>query len=489
MRGVVIQKIVKSLSASELHGLRNSLSFAGNKIRFTSLLEFLLNSTYSEEGAILRLGVSKRTKNFVIAEFGSLLIHFLGGNSPSFPVESSLEIAMRLANEMEIEAVQVLVKPILRTATQREEYAVAIRCLDILKMANVQPPKDAIRYEVATRQLMIFSILNNTLSNVWKARSIGAAKEKNERLTQLRNESLSVYSGNRLGHQSQIVFLRIQAIIDSVLRDTDTWISSQEALVAQLKASKEGLKNPEFEIAKESRILIQMYWQSGAIDKFKEFSVAFEREHLVGKASQFERIILQFPFLFGAAIDSGNRELGIQAYEKFCLYLNEGRFEGKDHFTTWNLYWCSYFLLTANRKGEALKVSLLMKKFPRKGTLKNVGIMSRFLEIVLAIEFEEFDDAMRLLKNIKRSAKSIDLGGLPEGISILKDMISAFELKESLLFLQKDEIWASIRDTEFSKYFELEVWFLAKIRGCSMLDEVKHRATDHSLASFTLNPV
>lgn len=477
MKGSEIKKVLMNFSPKERSDFRTHLQGNSNEKKFLAFTKFLVKDDYSEIGAIEVLGVSKRTKHKLLAEFGELIISFLVGRIESTGIGGKLELARRLASAM-IEGLAItLLYEAMAAAWQLENYQLVLDGWKIAGLLDSKVEFFHISMDEVNRRLIEYSKLELLYSEIWKARKIDSDSERTMKLLALREECLDTYSASRIGKRSELVFFRSLALIDNFLQDREGWILSQEALVAHLKESQWICIDPEYEIAKETRILLLMYLNLGYREKYLEVLNEFNNMTLISSLARFERFYLKFPFALIESMEAGDIVSGAKIANEFVELEKSGSFANKPKFASWNLYWCAYYYISVRKIKGASKVMVRLRKIGRTMFIPSILSMAVILEVVIAFENNELEDVERHLRNAKHALMANPVRGGIESLKTFRLFRKVLENPgQPKLMAQLQASIEIVRNKDVSKYFDIPIWVESFMEKCPMQEKFQHRA-------------
>jgi hypothetical protein len=202
---------------------------------------------------------------------------------------------------------------------------------------------------------------------------------------------------------------------------------------------------------------------------------------LKGIRAKQERDYFNFPASIAAAIQFGNSEDAAKAIESFLQLLEERGTSFAPTYVTENLYCCLCGAI-AIRSNEAWKrVLRQLSRFGKPDFRPKFYPMFRFLEVIHAIESRDWEDALRLIRNLRSSNGLEEVQGIREVLTFLATTISKWShaTGNDLFRLdnQSREQLLQITDgIDLVDYFELPIWLEAMQRDCPMMDIFHQRA-------------
>lgn len=485
MKGFVIHKIINTLSAKEFEEYLVWVQKESKNHKFASFCSFLRENEYTEEDALRIFHAAKTKKHGLLIDLGNCLIRYIGESSQNFHIESMLEVAKRLALAMENEAAMAVLRPMAQAAAEIERYDLLVRVWKILKIMGFDPDPDAIGFALPKLSEIHHQIKTNAklemhLQAAIEAKTIDIPAKRVQTLIDLRKAALEEFGEGSLGQRGQYTFLKIHARIDSLLMEPTDWHLSQEAVVAQIKSHPWVCEDYEFELAQAERNLLLYYWQAGQIQKYNEGSPIFIASQFKSKRATFEKYYFQFPFLFAVAIETGDSIAGISAYRRFLeIIASEDQLPAR--FVTLNLYWASFFNLANKQISESAKCLIQLSKYAKPDFIPHILLLTNILEIVVAIETQEYEDATRLLKNLQRSTRKAALPSSKAALNFLKAQIRLEReiLADKEMEVLKNEIQnlgEQLKGHTIMNFFDLGIWNESKQNNRPMLELFKQRA-------------
>lgn len=475
MKGFVIHRIISNLGEKEFDDFLLWGSMVSKKNRFTRFCKFLRKFEYSEDDAMRILGVSKTRKNELLGDLGGIISAFIGERSKLFHFENLLEVSKRLALAMETEASLAVLKPIGLAVSSVERYDLILRVWDILRILGIEPEFELISIIEAQNQIETNSRLGRYLQQAIEAKNIQLPSKRIEILKEIREAALNEFRKGEIGQRGQYIFLKIHARIDSFLRDSKDWPLSQEAVIAQIRSNPWLCEDYQFDLARAERTLLQYFWQANYIESYETGSKRFIESEFSSRRANFEKYYFQFPFLFAVAIDTGDQKLGQQSALRFEEMMNREGDLLPRQFQTLNLYWCTAFHISNQNIREASRCLIRLSKYSRTDIAKHLLPLVSILEIVVAIESCEFEDANRLVKNLTNSTKIGLLPGTEHAITLLRTRIRLeFEVLSEKerhdLSREIEKIVALLEGQTFLKYFNIKIWNDSRINNRPMLE-------------------
>ena len=469
------------MNEKDYHDLSQFVLNSRNGVRLDQVCQYLKANAYSEEGVMFLLQVSRRTKTTLLEELGRSILHFLGSFA-SFSFESKIILIDLLIDEMEDVLAHELLEEVSLDAISVENFEVLIKLDTRLQKIGFTKKLVAADFSRFSDRYLSLSQLRRWHTEIAHFRKVEDHEQRKEKLELLRRRSLEHYEKNKLGQRELLVFLMIQAKTEFLIGHPKDWINAQEAVVFQLKAYPWISDSLEYDLAHELRILVQLCWHAGDSESYERYKLEFDSMKLVSQRENFERIQQRFPFEFLIALDFGNKTIGMKASKDFIEIASSNQLDQNLAFLSTCQYWYSYFQFSIGNMKEARKMIIASKKIPKgESTHKSIWL-NGLLEVICSIQANEFDDAKRLIKNLRYSLKKIPIPGASEALKALSSISKYAESKRHRL--QNDSAIRKlegslfqISNLEINKYFDFTSWLQSLDGGGSMLDIIaKQRA-------------
>lgn len=490
MKGTALYKLVKSLSNEEIRLFHGILSAEKDSDLLLALVIALGEmQSYNEADLLARLQISKAKKNEMLRAIDGPANRALASDDPedrlAFALSSARKMVHRVENEPAIHIIAWAVKESLRI----ERFDVTLALIDLADRLTEPYDFDAPSKSELVRlqqNILSFRLLEERLREYHQHRT-GEADGKSI-LDEVENDPLMTAESNALSKRALAHYLKIRAGLFHFRRNHNASINPQMRLV-QLINETEWLRTDDGFF-----LITEMGWLMGKLAALNEFDLANRFVFRVGNVdcndvrSEKEKVAQLYPFRIGLAIDSGNLEGGYHAVEEVDRIIGAGNVA--NIFSTTNLYYSAYFYIAADDFENAFRAITRMKKFSHSRRSKkqsgnfhsHIYPMMKLLEIIIAFENNEGDDALRLIRNFRMTNTydgnryyKIALGTIHR---LLNSNRSEWEPILNKAFEDSLQIDRKGWPGRLINYFDLPIWIAAKKSLRPMIVEFHHRATE-----------
>jgi tetratricopeptide (TPR) repeat protein len=482
VKGSTAQVILKTLKGNRLKAFLEQLSAEANGKLLVEICNNLLAANeVSETDMRERSNLTKGKYYYCIELIGIQLLSFLHGKKIKIQLEETYLQAQDFMVAAETDAAIDLIKTGIKAALPTEEFEIIVRLIDLLDLSRNQETIDLMDALDAHEQL---GNLNEYMSMLAKLRHISnernAVKRRTSILEILQSHLLQAPTKAK-SRRALFHYWKAKEVCYSNLREYDSGIACQEALLAHIEAYPWICIEYECTVAKETRILVELLRLAGKNEKLHRLRSEFDTMKLKNPVAIQERDFLQFPISIAAPIQFGNTEEAIQAISAFLTTFETNHTYLAPTYITENLYCCLYGAIATNDEPLKIKTSFHLSHFGKSDFKPKYFPLYRFLEIIMAIEAWEWEDATRLLKNLKTSGGLEEVFGLRDTLGFMMTMVkkwSNVDARKAFLLDDDSRIELSrITDgQDIIDFFDLPAWFKSKEKGCSMMEIFHQRA-------------
>jgi hypothetical protein len=484
VKGSLVHAIIASLEERERKKFLASKPAVRDWDSMAQLFRFLANQeSYSETELLKLIGQTKRQKNSQVEQLGQLLIAFVGEGKPDVIVAQIIATAPRLIeNRQEKQAIE-LIEWAISLADEIENYH-AIQSLWRLAelFPDPRPKFKGMTYELAlacAANLVAYRQIEVRLRQV----AFKGPEERLQAIAEIEASELLDSPGMALGFEARTLYWRIKAICRLFVGKPEERIATQEALVAILSERIDGNLEIARRWIKEKGSLAGFYALAGKLEESKrEWSDiwSFPTQSLI---LQTEKVRQIYPAKINLAIDYGDRSLGDEACnEVLSLFSNQPELISKG-LQCRSLYCCARYYVGVDRIDDAAKLLLRLRSYHRQDFLPVYYSMTKLLEIVLEIEREAYEDAIRLIKNVKMSKHDQAIAGFGMAIQLLSGVTSVLcepnaHWRQVPMQQNIKKILAELSNQPVLDFFDLTIWVESRSSGRSMMDLIGNRASE-----------
>ena len=442
----------------------------------------LAHGTSSESDILSHFRYTRGQYTPKFAAICQRLITFLVADRDGFRTRHALQFASDLADAGDVEGSIDIIRSTLRQAAQVEDLELMVGLCDILSRFHesfIPDSIDQIDIRAKHRNLSTYTHLFFQLRRVAQTMNPVASRQA---IQVTLAEPVMAGPEQALTKKALFFYWQTYALIHSVRRNHQEAITCLETTLTILRDHPWIDKDPEYAIAKQMKLLAEQYRVTGQIEKYHQIRTDLDATTLNSFAAQQERIYLRFPFdIFASNCISADAVATIANCRDFLQLLRKGGHSYPATFVTENLYLCLHAAVTIKSAGLWEDVASLLSQFPKTDFRLLFYPMYRFLEVIHAIDIEDWDEAYRLAKNLRKSDATKSVQGMNEALAYLlppvyAKLMSASASFEGMLSAGWDSARVAILGSALCEYFDLTVWYEATASGCPMIEIFKNRA-------------
>jgi hypothetical protein len=472
----IVQDILKNLPHKEQEEFLTLIANAPEGPHLVKISKFLIkNKGYSENEAMGTLKLTKWQKNHLMEHLGAQLTSFLGNRGHEANLALTFQLAHRLVFNNQFDAATAVIRPAFKLATEIEHYQTVISLWDLVAAIEPRPEIDAMTRGQAVRHLADIAELESLALSLQESRVEPTFAAKTIAVQKIMEAAHQRASVRDLAPKAKFLFLKLLSSCHLHLQEYNEAIGIQDALLQHLLVHPWVSLEHDYTIAKETRILSQFQWLAGKAELSRRTGEALWAMSLGNLRAEHEKVYQQFPFTIGICLQIGERKEGQEAVQRFMNMLETKGYDFTPTFVSENLYYCTYFYLATRQFDAAVKLLSKMRKFGKPDFKPGLHSMAKFLEVILAIDIADWEDAARLIKNLKGSKILLELPGYKQAVHFLGNAINQWSLSSmvnvtSSLKQQEVSLRKELTGLDFLNYFELFTWLESKNNKFDMLD-------------------
>lgn len=416
MKEIVAHSIVASLSDKEKKRLRLSLSRMRDGDALVGFLDLLMGSSKGKGlGRPGRVAVSRRLR----IRFGKRLLLFLAGEHAHLRLAALLGPATRLVARRDYAGAAAVVEWGLQLAEEGEDYRMVDALWHVLEGCPAPRPEvkgmgqahalACIANEVAYQQLEL-TLRHN--------RSEEDAAHRQSVIAEVSGSPLLQSPGMALTKRARRSFWKLRAGCLYFAGRYGEAIAPQGSLVALLEIDAELHPLNAHEYLREMGTLASLYAQTRKL---------VQAENVLGQIADFpavvarideEKLMQLYPLRLGVAIEMGNAQAGKECCNFLLTLFDHEAGLCPEGFQGENLYYMAYFQIAAGQPEAAAKLLVRLRGL-EKGLRPRVCALYRLLEVVLELERGDWEDALRLVKNLRVSRHPREVPGMALALQLL----------------------------------------------------------------------
>ncbi len=491
MKGGTIKQILSTMNAGELSGFLAQLKTLPKGKVLCRICQILMGHDDILESKLSRVAkISSKNKSAYLIELGGLLTSYLASFGSRRDGLGSFETARRLIFIGAEDVAFEILKNAFSIAEKSEDFPFIIELNSLIEVAYSKPSFSYMSRSTAESRLASQIEIGKLFEDLKKLRNLHSGEKREKTILGIRNKALAIYqSEGRLGKMSVFRFLKLQVLAEFMLGNIEASVRSQEAALAFVESEASVFIDNEYFIAKEIKYLSYLYWRIKAFAEFQEVSNRLYQMSFSSKRAEFEKVHQQFPFLIGVAIETGNLLSGVEACNRLIGYVNKGAFAGKEGLLAESLYCASYFHFSSQNAVQVSRTLASIAKIPKAAFPNKFFVLCRVIEICFCIEEKDYEDSLRLIKNLRKSKKTECFPFFNNCINFLKLALKTSEIDGSITGWEKLQLIFSSGDSpleslEFNKYFDFGVWIQSKIETRPMIEIFKQRTDPKAIFEY-----
>jgi hypothetical protein len=480
VKGSLVHAIIASLDEKSRRKFLASRSANKDGEQLSQLFRLLAKQAqYSEAELLGGTGQTKRVKNLQIEQLGQELVAFLGEGKPDVLVHQIIATAPYvIEHRLERQAIE-LVEWGISVAESSENYH-AVQAL--WRLAELFPePRPHFRgmtYEHALAcagNLVTYRQLEVRLR---QTPSIPDLEERNAVLQEIESSPLLESPGMALSYEARLLYWHIKAICKYLTKNHEGAIAPQTNLVAALAERSESDLDLGRRWIRECSTLAVLYGTVGNFNAAKQLWDEiwdFPTSQFILECEKTKQI---YPTKIAAGIDFGDAAFADKTAREVQRLINDRPELFPPGLLCKALYYCASFYLAVSRVDEASRTVAKLRIIPRMSFPPVIYSMTKLLEITLEIEQGNYDDAIRLIKNLRMSKHDRTLAGISEAINLLSGAASFLadpqnNTKKLTNNVSLRQQLSEIKGQPVLDFFDFSLWVEAHARGCLMMDMIQ----------------
>lgn len=483
MKGSTAQIILKGLPEQRLETFIASLSSEASGSVLQQLCRYYITaaSPASESETYNHLGLSRGQYAPKFALLCQRLLEFLVGDRDSMKQRYLLELASDLAFAAKYEAAVDLIGSGMRKASQTEDFELLVAFCEVLDRvpdSEIPDKIDQVMIRNQHQNLATYSFLFTRLRHI--AQQMNPVTSAQVITETLANPAMAGPE-MALSRKALYFYWRIRFAIHTIRRENiDASRVGQYEILPLLRENPWITTDHEFELAKQTKLLGERLRAAGELDRYEAVLAEFEAMELTSLPARQQRTLLRYPAEFAIAIEMGDSERIRNMGSSFLQLIREPGTSYPLSFVTENLYCCLYGAITTSDTTLWAESATMIFKYQRSEFRLLYYPMSRFLEVIYAIDQQDWDSAFRLAKNLRRSEAADTVQGMNEALAYLMPPTYAMmhhpkSSFDGMLEAGWEAAAKSLQGTAFCDYFDLTAWYEARAGGCTLSEILRRR--------------
>lgn len=476
MKGSTAQGILKELEQTELRAFLASIEARPNGVVLRKLCNLLLSiGDVNERDVSEALGLAKGQYYKRINELGNLLLAFDPDGLGHREGEQACRMAMRLLMGASFDAAIEVLELGIDFARTQEEFDLGVR---LTEMSGMLPPGMTVPSLKTVDFLKLRENHNQFQRLFMEAEDLGKmpdASLKRSAALSLVQRDIFQQQSSAFSTKALYYFLKSRSTCNAHLRNYSAAIQDVEDSAKLLQENSHLFPNYEFLMARELTVLQILLQVSKQGARAASIRSELDNLNLKTKRARIEVAFSDFPTKFAVAIDQGSGQLATAAIRDFQTFIQEANGSLQGLYYTTNLYWCLTIGLLLQNDHIWTWAYRSISAYSKADFRPRYYPLYRFLEIVRAIDLAEWDEAMRLLKNLKISSLVEEVAGFREILPIVSRLITRWQssptqMQPDLTPSESETLVEALSRSDLPDYFDLLRWFEAKKAGRPVLD-------------------
>lgn len=481
MKGSTVRTLLKGLRGKRLDGFLAHLKQHSNGHSLAAVAAFLHGSSNPTDLEVMqRFGLSKGQYFHWLEAIGDQSVEFIAGKGPSALKGRTYDIARTLIDDGENDAATDFIRLAIKEAASFEDFDTVLRFWQLAASIQPRPVIDAMSEGEAKTLRKNLIAYEELMDDFQAARKIVNAEHRFSVIRQLLASELLCSESMPLSARARYFFLKLNTA-HLLIRDFQQGFAHQSRLVSFLESNSSVIPSHEWELVRELCILA---WICGVLkleDVYQETIDRIFGLNLKTAKAEKERASFVFPTRIGKGVRDGNQQLVYETVESFLGLFDSSKSLDSRTATTC-LYWCLYGAIASKDLGLRRKVIRHLSQFSKADFDSQFYSMYRFLEVIVALEDSDFEQALRYLKNRLRRQSIEEISGMKGVLSFLVHLVSRWEADPRSRRQMKPEVIETVVSLTTSSmvldYFDLAVWLDSQRMGCSMLEAIQHQAAN-----------
>jgi hypothetical protein len=482
VKGEAIHSIIGGLKGGKLLEFKNLVAAMPHGAELTDICNYLLeNATYSSRALMLALGLSKHAKNKAFELLEGLLLFHQGNNDGEQTLKATVALAQNLVMGRHYESAIELIENTIKDAEAVENYEVIIDMWLVYDEVSDKRPVVGMDLSLATTMLDNLADYQRLMRRYQIASRETDTKVMHADLRSICQDPILASFEWPRSKRALYLFLKVKSACLIRLMDQVTAIPLQEALVQLVQACSWVCLNPEYVLVKESVVLAVLYLKTDQTLKYEAIKREIEMLPASSMRAKEEKLFHEFPWLITVSIDKGDVAAGSIACQKLLMMIAGQDARLTPRFIVENLFCCTYFLIACGNHTAAANALIHTRTIPKADFPPNYFALIKLLEIILAIELQDWADARRQIKNLSATKQAEDLMGY-KGLLLFLDRGARNAIESSLaapsgiLVSSDKKLDAALQGQLLGHYFDVHLWLQARRESRPMIELFHHRA-------------
>lgn len=482
MKGSTAQVILKNLQGKRLKGILAQLQCEAKGDVLVKLSLYLRDAIELSESDILsHFNFTKGQYYHNLELIGSHLTAYLAGKKEEVQFEQTFQLARELVFAVEYEAALDLIKWGMKAAMQNENFNLLINFLDLVEPMIPQPKIEGMDRMTATELRDNLNGYDSLLTRLEKISKEPNAAHRKQLVKEIQASELLRTAEMALSKRASYMYWKVKETCHTLLREYNHSIPCQEKVLDFIKAYPGFLQDAEYSLAKETSILGVLMRLTKQSERLRQLTTEFDLMKFKSPRAEQERDFFHYPISIAGPLDVGDSIAATSAIRSFLEIFKSRGHSFTPTYATINLYWCLVASFATQDNGLWIACLRLIHSFSKTDFQPKYYSMFRFLEIIHAIDARDWDNALRLIKNLKAGNGPEEFQGMREVLGLLGRLATKCQqdqVETSTLLdpSTKAELAQITQGIDLIDYFDLLAWFEAQEKGCSMMEIVHHRA-------------
>jgi uncharacterized coiled-coil protein SlyX len=486
VKGSIVQDILISLSVKEREAFLGNIGMLENGSLLTRICLLLQEGHPDPDSRILRkFRISKGEKFKCLEQTFSLLVAFAASTYDSTQLRSKFEYARRLLRDARFESAAAIIQASLVLAEQADDFEMQHLLFELTDLfpEDRKPALDKQQRFMAVRQAERLAVTRRLMLEAEACIQQPRNEATKSALTRIKEEAIQHWQQSDLAPKAKYLALKATAICHALLSEFEAMVTVQEKLIAHIEQNPTVVADSEFAIAKETTTLLRTLWVAKLHDGFREKQKLFLKMRFISIHAEVERICWRFPLMLIILMEVGDKEGGEKEIEKLMELLEQpDRLPKKHGFLSQNLYCCAYFYIASANFSMISKIFGKMNRLAKSDFQPRYYLMSRLLRLIYEIDLENWEDAITLALNLKKSKIPPGLEGFETLVSFLIESIRSNSSRSNTklpIWHQEQairELNDKLTNSWILEYFDFFAWIEAKRRNIPLLTIFQQRA-------------
>lgn len=472
MNGKALIRILSIFGNEEFRAIRDRLTGYGcSASEMKALRLFRRADRYDRKALMQALGISAAQLSRLQSKLGGFVIRAIG-EIDSENVERTLQAILWLIMQAEDQTAGELLRSIASKAVNTERFELLLHMHELtammVKPVDLRiPDRDSLHKQVDN--LNRYRSLAHRIESL-KAKSFDPLTQP-EIVREILDDPLMSDSGNAQSLRARALFHRISSKALSFQRKYDAAVEQQAELYHLLKSNEWLPVHHSYSLIREGALLAKLLALLGKLKEADELIFELGTIDTGSVRLEVQNFSELLVFRLSLSLQTGQREAGINTCETLSGIIDQHAHLISPLKYAHGLYVMTYFYIAAGHISEARKTLRMLLRLPRSAMQYGAYAMARFLQIIVAYESRDIEDAHRLIINFRKSKPYKQSPYFKHCFKILQSYaLPPFgKISDCQLF---HPIEVSRADRTFLNYFDFNAWLAAKQQDISMLESL-----------------